>query len=402
MTLWTPLFSFVVFLAVYAVGEITSNLTKGLFSGMILGAIVFIAGYWTGIIPTDAVASTGLPTVLNTVVVPLLITNLGTIIALDDMIKEWKTVVLALFSLVGLALVSFTVSIWLFGREYALCAAAPISGGTIAALITQSTAVAAGRPELGAYAMLISSLQMFIGMPVSAFMLRKEAKRLIKTGELNMEETVETKKKGINIRIFPEMPAKYQTSFMIMFKLALVAFVASFIAGFTVIPNSNPTNYFLNPNIAYLIFGILFCELGFLEKNALSKAGAYGFFSIVLYTLGPVSYVSLTPEALLDMIIPIFGTLIIGAAGLMVFGAIAGKVLKMSPFMSAAISVCALMGYPATQIVTDDVTKALEDVTEEERGAIYNFMLPKMLVGGFTTVTIASVAFAGIVCPMIF
>ena len=102
------------------------------------------------------------------------------------------------------------------------------------------------------------------------------------------------------------------------------------------------------------------------------------------------------------VLIPIFGTLIVGAAGLMLFGAIAGKVLKVSPFMSAAISVCALMGYPATQIVTDDVTKALEDVTEEERTAVYNFMLPKMLVGGFTTVTIASVAFAGIICPMIF
>ena len=404
MTLWTPLFSFMVFLLVFAIGEITSNLTKGLFSGMILGAIVYIAGYWTGIIPTDSVASTGLPTVLGTVCIPMLITNLGTIISLDDMIKEWKTVAIALFGLVGLALVSFTVSIWLFGREYALCAAAPISGGTIAALLTQSTAVEAGRPELGAYAMLISSLQMFIGMPVSAFMLRQEAKRMLKSGELSVGEAVETegKKKGINIRIFPEMPAKYQTTFMILLKLTAVAVLAYFVANLTLIPNSSPANYYLNPNIAYLIFGILFCELGFLEKNALSKAGAYGFVTITLYTLTPTSYTTLTPEQLLDMLVPIVGTLVVGAAGLMLFGAIAGKVLKVSPFMSAAISVCALMGYPATQIVTDDVTKALEDVTEEERTAVYNHMLPKMLVGGFTTVTIASVAFAGIICPMIF
>ena len=60
-----------------------------------------------------------------------------------------------------------------------------------------------------------------------------------------------------------------------------------------------------------------------------------------------------------------------------------------------------MLGYPSTQIVTDDVCKALE-CSDEEKEKIRNYLLPKMLVAGFTTVTIASVAFAGIVAPTIF
>lgn len=40
--------------------------------------------------------------------------------------------------------------------------------------------------------------------------------------------------------------------------------------------------------------------------------------------------------------------------------------------------------------------------TEEEKAAALNFVLPKMIVGGFVTVTIASVAFAGVIAPIIF
>ena len=62
---------------------------------------------------------------------------------------------------------------------------------------------------------------------------------------------------------------------------------------------------------------------------------------------------------------------------------------------------CALMGYPGTQIVTDEVVNAL-CASSEDKAAVSNVLLPRMLVGGFTTVSIASVIFAGIITPLIF
>ena len=69
--------------------------------------------------------------------------------------------------------------------------------------------------------------------------------------------------------------------------------------------------------------------------------------------------------------------------------------------MSIAIGCTALIGYPLTQILTEEVLSVL-DIDEETKQKLNNALLPKMLVGGFTTVTIASVVFAGIVVPMIF
>lgn len=401
--LWTPLFSMAVFLAVFAVGDVVSYKTKGLISGVIIAAIVYIGGYWTGIIPTDSIASTGLPTMLTAIMIPLLLVNLGTAINISQLLSEWKTVVVALVGLVGLALISFTVSTWLFGREYALSASSPIAGGTIAAIITNEAAVAAGKPNFGAFAMLVCSFQMFIGMPVSSFMLRKEAERLMAKGLIAPNAVAEAdtvSKKKFNLKIMGDGPVQYQTTPILVLRVAIIAVIAYFISNLTIIPGSDPTNYYLNPNVAYLLFGIVFGEIGFLVKNGLQKAGMYGFTMLCLYSLTPNSFTSVTPDALLDMVIPLVGTLVFGAIGIAIFAIICGKFLGYSPYMSIAIGMCALMGYPGTQIVTDDMVNALS-VSSEEKTAISDILLPKMLVGGFTTVSIASVVFAGIITPLI-
>ena len=403
--LWTPLFSLTVFLIVFAVGDAVSYKTKGLISGVIIAAIVYIAGYWTGIIPTSSIASTGLPTMLTAFMIPLLLVNLGTSISISQLLAEWKTVAIALIGLVGLALISFTLSSMLFTREYALSASSPIAGGTIAAIITNEAAVAAGKPEFGAFAMLVVSFQMFIGMPVSSFMLKKEAERLLSNKQLLAVGATDapeaTGKKKFSLRVMGDGPVQYQTTAIITMRVAIIAVIAYFISNLTVIPGSNPTNYILNPNVAYLLFGIIFGEMGFLVKNGLQKAGIYGFTMLCLYSLTPNSFTSVTPQALLDMALPLVGTLILGAIGIAIFSVIAGKFLGYSVYMSTAIGMCALMGYPGTQIVTDDVVNALS-ASSEEKAAVSNVLLPRMLVGGFTTVSIASVVFAGIITPLIF
>lgn len=88
-------------------------------------------------------------------------------------------------------------------------------------------------------------------------------------------------------------PVQYQTTAIITMRVAIIAVIAYFISNLTVIPGSNPTNYILNPNVAYLLFGIIFGEMGFLVKNGLQKAGIYGFTMLCLYSLTPNSFTSL-------------------------------------------------------------------------------------------------------------
>ena len=43
-TIWTPLFSFVVFVVVFALGDIVAEKTKGLISAIIVGCFVYLVG----------------------------------------------------------------------------------------------------------------------------------------------------------------------------------------------------------------------------------------------------------------------------------------------------------------------------------------------------------------------
>ena len=54
-----------------------------------------------------------------------------------------------------------------------------------------------------------------------------------------------------------------------------------------------------------------------------------------------------------------------------------------------------------TMLIAEDASSTMKG-TDKERENALAYALPKMLVGGFTSVTLASVAFAGIVSPMVF
>jgi hypothetical protein len=68
--------------------------------------------------------------------------------------------------------------------------------------------------------------------------------------------------------------------------------------------------------------------------------------------------------------------------------------------MCLAVGVCCLFGFPGTFIVSQEVANAVGE-TSEERDFILTGILPKMLVSGFTTVTIASVFLAGFLVKLL-
>ena len=114
----------------------------------------------------------------------------------------------------------------------------------------------------------------------------------------------------------------------------------------------------------------------------------------------PGNFASVTLSSLAQMVVPLVVLLLLGAAGIALFSFIAGKLLRVSPYVAISIGLTALLAYPATQIVTEEVVRSL-DVGEEDRKFVMDQLLPKQLVGGFVTVTVASVVFAGIIVPLI-
>ena len=68
--------------------------------------------------------------------------------------------------------------------------------------------------------------------------------------------------------------------------------------------------------------------------------------------------------------------------------------------MSIAIGSTCNYGFPGTYVISKEVAKAAGDSVDEQE-KILNAILPKMLVAGFITVSIASVLLASIAAAML-
>ena len=93
--------------------------------------------------------------------------------------------------------------------------------------------------------------------------------------------------------------------------------------------------------------------------------------------------------------------LVIYSLATCVVAIIIGKLVGYSPAVSCAIACTSMIGYPGTEILSNEVCDSL-DCDDETRAKALEYIMPKMIVGGFATVTIASVALAGVLAPMIF
>lgn len=394
MLTWTPLVCFAIILLVFCVSEWLSSKTNGYISAMVFAAVIALALFWTNMIPKTVAVDSTLMATLNAYGVALLIVNMGTSIDLENLLAEWKTVLICCAGLVGLGILAFTAGVALFGREYALCAAPPIAGGVIAYQIVAEVATAAGRLDLAGYAALIMGLQSMIGMPISSFCLKKELAKMKAENRFSAEGEVKSAFKLPETNLFKDPKGVFDSSTYKFFKLAFAAVLANVL--------TNLTGGALNVNVSYLIVGVLLRKVNFLQKNMLQSAGGYGICMMAIYALMFNGFAGISPSDLMRMLVPIIGMFALGVVGIGILAAITGKFVGYSPAVAIAVGMTALYGYPGTEVLSKEVVSSMKDFTEEEKAKALDYVMPKMIVGGFTTVTVASVVFAGIIAPMIF
>ena len=105
------------------------------------------------------------------------------------------------------------------------------------------------------------------------------------------------------------------------------------------------------------------------------------------------------------MMVPILGLLVIGALIAALAAVVVGKVLKWDPWLSAAVGVTCLLGYPFTYGIAMEAVNGNtfgKNFSEEEVQRLTNYVLPKMVIGGVVSVSIVSVIIAAYIGPMIF
>ena len=394
------LLAFVICGGVIILGEVVSTLSKAWIPSVFVTAFVLLMGYWT-ILPHDFIKSSFLLPFGSTLCVYLLITHLGTIISLKQLMEQWRTVVVCLAGLFGMCLLGYFVAPFFMDRALVIAGLPPLTGGVIAATMMQKAALNAGLTVASVFAITMYCVEGFAGYPLTSICLKKEGARLLKeyregkitvsAEELNAVGAVtklpeaETKK-----RLPLQIPDKWNSSFVILTKLGIVAWMASQLGPLTGISGA----------IWALVLGVVFCRLGFLDVNSCVKANSFNImmFALMMYVFDGLK--DCTPDMLLQIIGPMLVLILIGVIGMTIFAWIIAKVLHMSFYLAFANGLTAFYGFPFDQIITINTCKALAK-DDNEYALLMSKMFPSMIVGGFVTVTITSVFIAGIFAKML-
>lgn len=388
------LLSFLLVMVAMSIGDISSIKTKAFLPSVFVTAVVFLFGFWY-FFPADMITVSTLGQPVAGLVMYLLVTHMGTLMNIKELIAQWKTVVISLCGILGIILFLLTIGTVVLGKDAAIVGAPPLTGGIVAALLMKNAAEAVGKTDLAVVAILVYVVQGFVGYPLTAVLLKKEGLRLLsnyRQGIVEAKVLVDDKKQANTQE--RAIDKKYDTAYISLLRLAFVAWLADIFTKFinTQVFN-NPKA--LSPLVTCLVFGVIAAELGIVNRQPLNKANSFGWAMTCLMAFIFEGLNKATPEMLLKVAGPLIGIIVIGVIGLIIFAFIAGKILKESKYMSLPIALNALYGFPPNFILT---TEAIQSLTEDEKEISYltDIMLPKMLIGGFTSVTIVSVVIGGI------
>lgn len=388
--------AFCVVLFVLGIGDVISTKTKAFIPSVFVSAFLFLIGFWT-FFPPNIVDLAGFQMPIIQLSMYLLITHMGTMLSIRELASQWKTIVIGLLGIVGICLCTMTIGAVLFGWNTVVAATPPLTGGIVAAIMMSDAATAKGMTDLAVLAIIMYVMQGFAGYPLTAIMLKKEGTRLLglyRSGQIKSEAKAEEKSKAevSKFKLIPTMPEKYQTTYMLLLKLGIVAWAS---VAFAAVINDVVSKY-----VICLIFGVIAAEIGFVERKPLNLSNSFGFLITALMAFVFAGLAKATPAMLLQIVGPLVGIIVLGVTGMAILSIFFGKRLGYSKEMSFAIALTALYGFPPNYILTDEAAKALAE-NEEEKKFLMDEMLPKMLVGGFTTVTIASVIIAGIFAKLL-
>lgn len=396
-----------ILIAILYIGDVVSVRTKAWVPSVFVCAVLFLFGYWT-FFPKDIVARSGIPAVVAVMLMYLLITNMGTLLSMRELVKQWKTIVISLAGIAGIIGLCFTVGTILFDKNTVVVSIPPLVGGIVSAIIMSGGAAEAGLVDLSVFAIVIYVMQGFAGYPLTSVMLKREGARVLKQYRAGTWKEVESSavekkeaKSDADIigeekmpHMFRAIPAQYNTSYFRFLRLGFVGMLA-YLVSTALAPMVT-----ISPFVLCLIFGVIASSMGFLEKQPLQKANGFGFAVMALMLFIFDSLNRATPDMLLRLVYPL--VVLIGCAviGMFIFSVIAGKFLGVSKEMAFAIALTALYGFPADYIITNEVINMLTR-NEKERQVLTSHMMGPMLIGGFVSVTMVSVVLAGFMVGMI-
>lgn len=383
----------------FAVGDYVAAKTKAFISMVLLVAVALMICFWLKVLPLSIIKDSQL-TSLGLISASLLITSMGTMLDFNELKQQWKTVMISTVSVFGIAVLVVPIGGPLIGKSLAIAASPIIAGGAAATIIMVAALKAKGMADVAVFVVLVYVFQKFVGVPVASALLNREGEKLVDRFRKNPAEFSEvlaasadsakaegTSEKNSKFRIFSPLPKEMQTPHVLLAKLGIVVVLSNQLAAMT--------NGVVSPFVLYLLLGVVGAEIGFLERDILKKANSMGWLLFVALVFVFSNLTQATPQMVLSLIVPLLISLGLGLVAIIIASMAMAKLLKVSFSMAIAIGTACLFGFPTTYYIPNEVANAVAQ-TDDEKKVVLNSILPKMLIAGFVSVSIASVLFAGL------
>ncbi|MDV2582877.1 hypothetical protein [Alkalibacillus haloalkaliphilus] len=376
-----PLIATTLIFALIAFGEWLSIKTRARVPMLLTAMVGYLILVWTGIFPDDLLERSQFAA-LGGILIAVAIVHMGTLIPMAILKVQYKAVIIGLAGVLVSGIIVISIVTFFFDYETAIAGVGPLSGGVVALIITSEKLAEIGLTALVVIPALVVAFQGLLGMPLALNFMRRYAKVIQQQID---EGTFVPVKKDEDLK---EVTSKDPVKNSLTIRLFTV-----FVGGAIAVALDQFTG--IHYSLWALAIGIFGLRIGFYKHESLRHANSFTMTMIAIIFVVIGTMADVTPGQVLDNLPAILTILIIGTFGIALGGYVASKLVKWHPYKGMPVALTALFGFPGDYIVCEEVSRSAARNEEEEK-MIFDELLSPMLIGGFTTVTIASVVIAGI------
>lgn len=381
-----PLIATVLIFSLIALGEWLSIMSRARIPMLLTAMVGFLVLTWTGIFPKDILELSQFAA-LGAILIGPAIVHMGTMIPFSLVKTQYKAVIIALGGVLVSGILILLIVPLLFDYPTAVAGVGPVSGGIIALLVTTEKLKELGLTSIVIIPALVVAFQGVVGMPLAMHFMKKYAG--IIQGQIDDGSFVAMNDEAAEQEeVEKEKPKKSPLRTSAVLKLF---FVFAGAAVGIVLGTLTPIHY----TLWCLLIGVIGLKIGLFESSELERANSFTvtMIGIIFVVIGTMAGV--TPGQVLDNLPAIIAILGIGSIGISLGGYVTAKLVKWHPYKGMPVALTALFGFPGDYILCEEVSRSCARNEKEEK-LIFNELLAPMIIGGFTTVTVASVIIAGI------
>ncbi|WP_423057629.1 hypothetical protein [Brevibacterium linens] len=380
-------------LAFIALGELVSIWSKARVPSLLVAMLGIFIFAKIGVVPETVIDDSLLLQAYSFLVAPLLF-HMGSLIPLRVMLKQWRSVIIAVSGMLVAVLLILAVVAPLFGFATFVAGSGPLAGGIVATSLTTEGLTAHGAASsIVVLPALVLMLQSLPSMPLTNYFLRRYAKKLRDSGELKElahahnveEEEAAKKKKLVNLPDF-----LVDNQLFMLFLILVGGSAATLLAVPTHVPSS----------ILALILGILATAVGLSPDKAMERSNSFGIAMAGVIAIVMAPLVTASVQDVVNAFVPTITILVVGGSGIVIGGFVATKLLRWKSGLGVSVALTAMYGFPADYLLTNEVARSIAR-DDDEKEALLNVMLPPMLVGGFTSVSAGSVVIASVLVSLL-